>query len=119
MRSSRFTTTDVRKRLSHKIRSPALPLRANKRRDKDKKNLGEAQISERLFSTQSPHSLDIRLSNNQIYQIEGEEEDVTGYDADSVQRDGLDARTRKGGYEMKDTVQPIRQQGNELRKNSL
>lgn len=34
---------------------------------------------------QSPHSFRIRLPNYQIDQIEGEEEDVTGYDANGVQ----------------------------------
>ena len=44
LRSSCLTTTDVRKRLSHKIRPPALPLRTNKRCRKDKKYFRKFQI---------------------------------------------------------------------------
>ena len=53
---------------------------------------------------QSPHSFRIRLSNNQIYQVKGEEEDVTGYHADGVQADGLDTGTGKSGDIMKNGV---------------
>jgi hypothetical protein len=49
-------------------------------------------------------SLEIRLPNNQINQIEGEEEDVTGYDANGVQMDGLNTGTGKGGNGMEGGV---------------
>ena len=39
----------------------------------------------------------IRLPKNQIYKVEGKEEDVAGYDANGVQTDGLDTGTGKGG----------------------
>ncbi len=74
------------------------------RRDKDKKNFGKAQIYERLISLRNPHSLEIRLPKNQINKVEGEEEDVAGYDADGVQSDGLDTGTGKGGDVMEGGV---------------
>ena len=46
----------------------------------------------------------IRLPKNQIYKVEGEEEDVAGYDADGVQMDGLDTGTGKSGDIMKNGV---------------
>ena len=39
----------------------------------------------------------VRLPNDQINKVEGEEENVAGYDADGVQMDGLDTGTGKGG----------------------
>lgn len=53
---------------------------------------------------QSPHSFRIRLPNYQINQVEGEEEDITGYDADGVQGDGLDTGTGKSGDIMENGV---------------
>ena len=52
LRSSCLTTTDVRKRLSHKIRPPALPLRTNKRRCKIKKSFPFLQIFWKFFAQQ-------------------------------------------------------------------
>ena len=43
------------------------------------------------------YSFRIRLPNNQINKVEGEEEDVAGYDADGVQTDWLDTGAGKGG----------------------
>ena len=53
---------------------------------------------------QSPHSFRIRLPNYQINQVEGEEEDIAGYDADGVQGDGLNTGTGEGGDRMEGGV---------------
>ena len=59
LRSSLPTTTDVRKRLSHKIRPPALPRRTNKRCCKDMDYFRKKQ--EKPYFSFDSHNLNARI----------------------------------------------------------